>query len=338
MNKKVMIGSIALIFLIIGCTETKTQETVLTKAQGVAVTSFRPAVNRIGMGGYDYVLLVLRNNAEGVQAENIYVSLENVEPFKIQECGVLHNPSDVRVAVCESFYNDLDQPYKTHYIEQMFPDEEIQFFWNIKAPEKEELANMYFKHSIYYSILYSYKVSSTDNILAMNQQEYFDKTEEGATITPGGATTSAGEISITPKTQQPIIYTTSEEPTEFLFSIEIANTGEGVPNPNTPIRVVVDYPESDYLSTSNERYSGYGWRAYNDNTDKKYFEGITISENALIKEIQPDVLYEPFTINLPFSISGGNIYEPEKTLTFNIHISYGYMKEGLTEIESYPIK
>ncbi len=261
--------------MITGCTNlntTKEKEEVKIKTtEGIGILSFQAVVNKMLTNTYNYVLLTIRNNADGSSAKNIKVKLENVEPFTLYECSEEHNASDIRENVCNDFFDDVGISYRSHKLNQMLPDEEVQFFWNIKAPTDNQIVGMQYQHTVYYSLEYDYTSTITQTIAGISQSEYLKESKEGPVTLKGQTISSPGEIKIESKTQQPIIYLeggASDEPTNFNLELEITNKGEGVPKPGSSILIAV---KKDPLTQIDEKAYEMNWYPY-DKTNQTSFE------------------------------------------------------------------
>lgn len=337
------------VLLLSGCIRQETTtETKITSSQGIGVLEYRAVVNQMLTGTFNYVLLSVRNNAGGSSAKNIRASLENVQPFRMYECNQEQNPSAERLAVCNQFFDDVGIPYRSHRVNQMLPNEELQFFWNIKAPPGEEIVNMQYSQVIYYTLEYDYVSTVTQTIVGISQEEYLERSQEGPVSIAGQTITSPGEIRLESKTQQPLIYSEgSPTPLEFMLQFDIKNVGNGVIKPGTDILVAV---KKDALTSVKSSEAGdLGWDLYGDNTGKTNtfdnafpaieFQEITqsVRDDMWLLEIDGDQLNQgSYSITLPMEFTTTDIYEPQKILTISAYISYTYLKEGQTTISVYP--
>jgi len=339
------------IALISGCTtlqETKKEEKILIPTQGLGVTSFNLAVNEIAMDTYNYVLMTVRNNAEGAQAKGIKVSLQNVEPFTLYECGVEHtDPSEKRNYLCNQFYNDYNIPYKAHYVDRMRPNEELQFFWNIKAPSKQLLANMYYTHTIYYLLEYDYTSTTTQTIFLISQNEFLTRSQEGTLQITSQTSSSPGEIKLTSTTQQPVIYTENDpNGVSFTLSFQIQNTGEGIAKPGDEIVIAIKKPPLGPGGVTFTNPGDYGWKSYYELSDLfderfpgfEYPELNNVKSDLMVRTLKSDQINQPYLITLPLKFDSTGVFEPQKILTFTVYISYTYQKEGSTLLSVYPIR
>lgn len=107
MKKIILIGIVFAVFLS-GCLfpaekKGEVEEAVLEMFEGLGVLAFDPQFKEVTSGSQFYVALVLRNNALGEDAKNIYVGLENVEPFKVLDCkGNKRRSDELRLNLTDS--------------------------------------------------------------------------------------------------------------------------------------------------------------------------------------------------------------------------------------------
>ncbi len=360
--KKIILTALLGIVFISGCTQIGSllgiklgakEETILTPQQGLGVTSYMLAVNEMLAGTYNYVLMSVRNHAGGANAKNIIISLENVAPFEIRECGTDYDSSHIRSSTCNNFYNDYGMPVKAHKVNQMYPDEEVQFFWNIRSPNPGVLGNMQYDHPIYYTLSYDYSQVVTKTIAGISQEELFKQSQEGPVSITGQLSSSAGEIKLTSKTQEPFVYKEDGGVIGISINFELRNQGEGIPNPGTSVTIVFKKPVDIRDGSDKVTYgdiSQFGWTRVSDlsSTDAMKLEFNALSEiypelsntqNLLIKSISSDDLSAgPQTINVPIDFDSTLLFEPQKILTFNVYLKYNYLKEGKTQVSVLPIK
>ncbi len=342
--------SIIGLLLIVGCVSNqKPVETKIDSTTAIGVLDFRAIVTKMLTNDYNYVLLSIRNNAGGNNARNIIASLENVNPFTIYECQSEHKANDLGTR-CNEFFDDVNLPYNTHRVEKMMPDEEIQFLWNIKSPSNEEIVNMVYDHTIYYTLTYDYTTTVTLTVAGMSQSEYLARSKEGPVTLHGQTISSPGELRIESTTQQPIIYNEgSDAPLSFSLNFKLHNNGNGVVTPGSYVIIGV---KLDPLVSKSDSASDFGWLDYyvsNDSFSRLIDNAFLIidypeltstvkSEMVWIKIPAEQLVSDDYSLTLPVELNTQNIYEPEKTLTFNVYIYYNYMKEGSTTISVYPTK
>ncbi len=321
------------------------QETILQPQQGLGVTSFTIAVTDMLADTYNYVLMSVRNHAGGANAKNIMVSLENVKPFQLHECDYDRDASSIRTELCNQFYNDFGVPYKAHKINEMFPDEEVQFFWNIKAPDEGEIAKMKYNHIIYYTLSYDYAMVTTKTIAGISQDEFLRQSEEGPVTITGQQVSSAGEIKFTSTTQEPFIYLEGSGKTDINLNFEIENQGEGMATPETELIIIIKKPADTTINYNNEKITQFGWKNVSEmqsehgNLSEIYTELASNTGDQLIRSISSDNLNSgKQTVSVPIKFDSSTFHEPQKILTFTVYITYNYLKEGQTTLSVYPIK
>ncbi len=89
LDKKEAILIAPILFLIATflCVSSEVKETKLSYVEDIGVLDAIVRPGKILPDGDAYVNIILRNNAEGYVAENVTVTLHNIEPFKIVEEG-----------------------------------------------------------------------------------------------------------------------------------------------------------------------------------------------------------------------------------------------------------
>ncbi len=335
------------LLLIAGCvSDQKPVETKIDSTTAIGVLDFRAIVTKMLTNDYNYILLSIRNNAGGSNARNIIASLENVDPFTLYECQSEHKASALGTR-CNDFFDDTNLAYNTHKVEKMMPDEEIQFLWNIKSPSNEEIVDMVYDHTIYYTLTYDYTTTVTLTVAGMSQSEYLARSKEGPVTLHGQTISTPGELRIESTTQQPIIYNEgSDAPLSFSLNFKLHNNGDGVVTPGSNIIIGV---KLDPLVSKSDSASDFGWVNYDGNIvyeildafqeiDYPELTSTVKSGMAWINISAEQLVSGDYSLTLPVELSTQNIYEPEKTLTFNVYIYYNYMKEGSTKISVYPTK
>ncbi len=315
-------------------------QSTTSPSEGITVQEFKPVVSKMFVNTYNYILFSIKNNVKGSSAKGIEVSLENLEPFKVYECGKDHAPDEVRTTICNQFFNDVDLPYNTHFVDRMLPNEELQFFWNIHAPSSYEIGNMPYTHTIYYVLKYNYTTEITQSIVVITQEEYLNKNKEGKVTLVGKTLSSPGELKLISKTQQPIIYLPGGK-TDFALEFKLSNKGDGIVSPGTDIIIGLQKDPRTSVKSGEE----YGWVKYGDNALSKLFDFFFPLEeypsidrkNLWVYRIpSSEFLNNEYSLVLPVEYDAANTYEPQSILTFNVYISYTYMKEGQTKISVYP--
>ncbi len=133
---------------------------------------------------------------------------------------------------------DLDDQlsYNKHGLRKMYPGEEVQFFWHLRGPKKEEIGNMLFEKTIYYTYSYIYKIGVSQTLSAINYKEYVTKGE--SQLTPGSINEGPGPLSFNPLTDEPIVYYSDKNNT-FAYLFTLSNKGDGYITGN--VTVVIEY-------------------------------------------------------------------------------------------------
>jgi hypothetical protein len=318
MNKKFIMLTILFLLATYGCvSQEQEQDPKLQKFQDIGVLSFGPKTDKIPPGRYAYISLVIRNNLLGDMAGNVTASLDNVYPFRIVENGSEHGPDDIRSSGIPYYDGDLGLKYRQHRIINFFPDQEMEFFWILRAPNASEIANMWYEHPIYYTLDYDYKMNAYQEVIAMSESEYSYRRERNALPTPG-AIISAGPISIIPATQQIVIFNPGEA-SSFIYSFDMKNIGKGMLKPGTNLTLGFNFSDKINCSAPNpqQEWSCSGKRCEN-------------------KKITPEELAVGIRVGIPCDISQKN--ETFISLPFYFDITYEYTLEGNAKIVVAPLK
>ena len=274
---------IVLLFLLVisfGCVgESKpTNETKLDVEQGVGVVG-KLKFDELHPGLEGYISLDVRSNLEGEGAGNVLIAIDNVNPFKIVECGVVHNNANDNRKCSGQLDLDKGLPVREHKTRQLVPGNEINVFWRLKAPGKDEISNIALKHPLYYTVSYDYNVKFHQNIVFMSQNEMIKRRQAGEDyMISGESGNTAGELRFSGSTQQPIIYFFDYGPHEkeestFSFATQylVENKGKGFPI--SDVIVLLEYPKDgialdDSTPEGTPNYQVYGWHKW-DNWDGK---------------------------------------------------------------------
>jgi hypothetical protein len=151
----------------------------------------------------------------------------------------------------------------------MFPGEETEYYWRLRAPSADEISEISLKHPIYYDLEYSYKTSLTQNIIFMSQQEVLRRRQSGEEYQVSGETkNSAGELKISGTTQQPIVYFfstavgNSEPAFSFALQYHVENSGKGIPL--SDVVVMFEIPKNNGIDSDSTTMKDYGWQKWND--------------------------------------------------------------------------
>lgn len=270
-------GIMFLLVLALGCTgfgeQQSLNETKLENNQGMGIVGSLK-IDELNPGLNGYISLTVRNNLGGENSRDVYVGIDNVRPFDIIECGDAQEPNTLRKSLptCTGQYNlDSQLPFRIHGTSKMFPGEETEFYWRIKAPSADDISNIALEHPIYYDFEYTYKTSLTQNIIFMSQQEVIKRRQSGEEyLVSGEAKNSAGELRISGSTQQPIIYFFSTEvgdnEQDFAFALQyhVENIGEGIPLSDVVMLFEVPSTSQNGISMDETTMKAYGWEKWND--------------------------------------------------------------------------
>ena len=368
---------LGLVVLSLGClTPEPTNETKLEVTEGIGVVGTLN-IDKISPGLDGYVSLVIRNNLEGENAKDLIISLDNVKPFGIFECGGVQDPDIPRPSTCTGFL-DLDDTlaFRQHGTSRVFPGEELEVYWRLRAPSKDEISDIALEHPIYYDIEYSYRTSFNENIVFMSKQEIIRRRQLGEEwrIT-GSSGMGAGEIRIEGTTDQPQTFffaypddiSASESNFTFFLSYNVENKGDGFPI--SDMVVIVEYPKGKTYNSvlpvaDLEEYGWYNWLNFTENCttgdgprencgnwakgvigeDDWQKVGETNKDNLIARKVSRDEFVELFPINIPFVLTSAELTElkqrniPLKIYTFKIYTMYRYFTEGKEYITVYPLR
>ncbi len=342
MDLKKIIPILAVV-LVLGCIQAPAEETKLMESEGLGILLFglpsnpeNPVIEieKVPANSDAFLSLILRNNAEGDIAKDITVSLDNVEPFDIVECGDQHSPVAQRTEACYgSIYDDrLEDDYRTHRINEMRPDEELEFFWVLKSPSKLITGGLYYQHPIYVSVNYHYHTSIYTGVAAMTFQEYSSRKSGGGSLT-GTSTSSAGEVIVYSQTSEPILYVQGS-PGSFVLKLLITNRGNGIPKPNEKVNLTIEFDKNlvelngeTTVDVANQNQLRWFNTEYGANKQDR--------ESLLLQQIEPiNLISNSYTINVPFKLLESNANY--QILPFYVRISYDYSLESQTALGVIP--
>ena len=347
-----LLGFVVLVF---GCVQTTTdvsEETELRVFEGLGATYFgtptfggqTPAFSTqiVRPNEEAYISLILRNNIEGETAENVVISLDNVEPFKISECGVEHDPAELRIeeSNCITWFDTLGYNYKTFSIPSVTPGEEVETIYVLKAPAADQIANVYYEQDIFYNIQYQYRTSMFQSLLGMSQDEYRTRLSLGTQIS-GSQSNTAGAISIKQKTTTPVIYSLDVEKA-FSVEYDLSNNGEGIVQPGSKLRVTFTYPNNIKLSptqaASDEWYDLSKCEEENVEACKWFTDayGAELIDRTLYLEVDATNLVTKKTLVLSFILEDTN--SPFTSIPLISRVDYVYTISGSTKIGVSPVK
>ncbi len=371
---------IVILLFVFGCTSNTTpqgtkNETILQPTQGIDILKDKLVVSEMSPGSIGTISLTVRDNLGGVTAKDIIVGLDNLGIFKVVECGEVL-PSDAMRTCNGVFGYDKFLPVSQRGLPSIYPGQEINFRWRIKAPSEQELGYIALTHPLYYYLEYTYFTSSSQSIAFMSQQELLRREQSGENTTLQGNTKlSAGEITVDLKTQQPIIYyytypnSNQKEPSfDFTLVYDVENVGNGFPI--SDLLIVTHLPNGIQFSGDPRMQN---WYLLNDPSCKVsntvYFNGFTLKKGTLsckdwIKYVFGEdtykklndgktyvyvVSYTSFSSNgyrVPMnlqitssemtSMKENNV--PMKFFTFQSYVVYRYYKEGEININVYPLR
>lgn len=355
--KKILIINLAFAFLIVftmGCLEGRpTEETKLDVVEGIGVIGIT-RIDELRPGLAGSFLITVRSNLEGVGASNVTISLENVRPFRIVECGDVLEPNEIRTCSGQ-LDSDENLPVRSRRTSKMFPGEEIDVFWRLQAPSAEEIFNIALRHPIYYIIEYDYKVSFMETVAFMSQEESFRRREAGEGTLEGSSGITAGELKISSITRQPVLYTFQEDVTEykpydFILSYSIENVGKGFPISDLSLIMIYEDGVGPIKDVTCEEYGWCVMKEEEEELFKEIFEDDDWEEikenenNLLVKRINSTEMMDFFNVFIPMEITDEEMETlsrrrtPIKIYSFNMYGAYRYYIEGKDYIDVFPIK
>lgn len=360
---------LALIFGCTGGTQGPANETKLEVTEGVGIVGTLK-IDSLNPGLDGYVTLTVRNNLGGEIARNVIISLDNVDPFKIYECGAPHNASDNRTECAGQLDLDRNNPYATHETSRLSPGEEIDVLWRLRAPNADTISNIALKHPLYYNVEYTYRTSFHQNIVFMSQQEQLRRKQAGEDYQISGESgMGAGELRISGTTQQPIIYFFNNEQgpetANFSFPLQFSVENQGTGIPMSDVIVLFEYPVSTATGQTpvvpDDEMSIYGWYNWNNaNAPTNYLQskeninstfgddfstmGGTDHSRLLYKVVKKEDFIKSFDIFIPLKLTAAELTNlkysntPLKIYTFKVYTMYTYFIEGKDYINVYPIR
>ncbi len=279
--KYVLILSVFFLALAFGCIgggESEFNETKLEVEEGVGIVDTLK-IEELNPGLDGYVSLTIRSNLGGEGASNVIIGIDNVKPFKIVECGADRDPEEIRGENCAGQLDkDRNLPFRMRGTAKLFPGEELDVFWRLKAPSKDEISDIALKHPLYYDVEYDYRVNFHQSIIFMSQNEMLRRRQAGEDyIIEGESGGGAGELRFTGTTQQPVIYffdyePGSEQESDFNFALQyfVENKGKGFPL--SDVVLLLEYPANNKIEPDSNipegsdktNYEIYGWHKWNE--------------------------------------------------------------------------
>jgi len=335
--KKNVFLTIVLASLVLGCTAAGAgEETKLSGTQGLGILSFgTQSSTSIYPGSQLFLSLLLRNNALGSTSENVTVSLENVRPFTLIDCtGSLVDPEQDRLDndSCSNpiLFSDNGLLNSQHKLNYVFPDEELEVLWLLRAPTGGETAHNSYDHKIYVYLNYNYTMRSSVNVIGLSQDEVMKRRTEGVQVTGvrGDTITSAGDLGVdTSQTVQPMMFpTTKGRSPEYYLSFSIKNTvGAGGGLPRGVVNVTVHTPPGILIADKAESID-YDWDILECETPT----GDGGEECVVNKKIESTSVIIGNNLVMPYEISTDELELlvdnsiGEKTYTFYIEMDYEY--------------
>lgn len=272
-----------LLILVSGCvrqqaasqTPTLQDENICRQGEEICLIGNPGLLNQRSMysGSFTSFSILLRNNLEGDQAENVKVELKNLSPFYVIEGYKLDNnfykvgicfltngiwkPHEIRESIYvpePQFISDFNLAFAQKMLDVMYPNEEVEFIWNLLAPTRHEIANVAYQHTIDYEISYDYKSSILQTIYAISEQEYQRALSIGEDISSkkGIMTASVGALEIKNNVEEPIRVTGPYS--QFSINYEISNKRSGIPL--TPALFLLQYPQgTDFIGKFDNKFS-----------------------------------------------------------------------------------
>jgi len=265
-SKTLSTGLFVTIILLAGCTqqtgpqyETLNTEITCPPTQEICILGNPGLLNEMSIySDTDTVFsLVLRNNLEGDEARNVEVKLKNLSPFYVVEgynyntdiantCSIsagVWKPYEIRESIYvpePQFISDFGLPFASKMLDIMYPNEEVEFLWNLRTPSRQEIANVAYEHSIDYEISYDYKTSILQTIYAISEQEYQRMLSLGDDLTAkkGTITSSIGALNVESIIEEPV--RVSGENSQFSLTYKVNNKRNGIPQ--YPALFAFQYP------------------------------------------------------------------------------------------------
>ncbi|MFA5743962.1 MAG: hypothetical protein WC936_04005 [Candidatus Nanoarchaeia archaeon] len=291
MQYKLLTMGLFMLIILAGCTQSTSQsyETLNTEIscppqQEICVLGSPGLLNDLSLySDSDTTFsVILRNNLEGDEARNVEVKLKNLSPFYVVEgyktlsnffvggtiniCQLeqgVWKPDEIRDSVHvpePQFISDLGKPFATKMLDIMYPNEEVEFLWNLRAPSRQEVANVAYEHSIDYEVSYDYKSSILQTIYAISEQEYQRVLSLGEDITSkkGTITSSIGALNVASDIEEPVRVAGANS--QFSITYKVNNKRSGIPL--NPALFVFQYPNgTDFVGafSGEKSLNSYGY-------------------------------------------------------------------------------
>jgi len=353
---------VALVFGCIGGDQGNVNETKLEVTEGIGIVGTLK-IDSLNPGLDGYISLTVRNNLGGETARDVTVSLDNLNPFKVYDCGGYRLASEERNCTGQFDLDDgrtYNTVYGTHKTSRLAPGEEIDVLWRIRAPNATEISNIALKHPVYYSVAYTYRTGFHQNVIFMSQQEQMRRRQAGEEyLVTGESGSTAGELRMSGSTQQPITFFFNADPGEkeqpFSFPLQFAVENQGSGIPLSDVVVLFEYPSR--VAPDETEMTTYGWHKWNqtsDVCDSACIQNINTTfgddmntmdkDRTLYKVVKKEDFIKSFNIYIPLKLTGDELTElkesniPLKIYTFRLFTMYTYFIEGKDYINVYPIR
>jgi len=351
MKSSIFIGFIVM-SLLLGCNGNNpaantVSEPQLTSFDGVKVINFKPYRNDLLPADQTYIALKVRNNALGKSAINVTATIYDLGEYGLLDClGNLYtntgiNNQDYRNldgTNCSVYYQqvsgasspfflyDLDSQLTvdSHGIQSLFPGDEYDFYWGIRAPSSAQIGDLYYKHDIHYSVDFDYSTDGAVNLVGLSSNEYQRRVDAGeSTAVSSASDQTAGPIYVSASNTQ-MIYDSSVGQVNQDMVVTLENKGTGLLSGDLNI-INVTIPEGIQVLPSSSTWwtaSGNGWIAR------------SVSQSDLAKSL---TLHIPYRITDSFFtfLRSNNI--PVNTFTFLYTMNYTYAIDGTFEMRSRPL-
>lgn len=319
-NKEIKFVAMLLLFsLTFGCV---TQEEVPKGYEDLKILYAGSKIGKVAPNTSTFVVITVLNNVLGEEAENIVVSLENVEPFLIVEpntaCSNGCPPNTTRTWPSFLGYTcDNGREVREHCMSRLAPGDIIDFFWILKAPNRNEIGNMVYDHKMYYTITYDYTATVVYRISAINERELL----AGRKTSNYVISSTASPIKFEGRTPDLSVIYSSTVPSRAMmyFSLSPEIGVQGILADT--MKITVKYPDSTYLSVVANEAQDLGWN---------------ISGDTVTRDITPLEFGMGVDLGLPIYLPASS--DPVKNLDFSITFSYKFIKQGSFDLTVVPIK
>jgi hypothetical protein len=256
--------------------------------------------------------VILRNNLEGDEARNVEVKLKNLSPFYVIEgykfysgvsvesiitTGRQVNETDLTCYVSQGrwkpdeerqslyvpepqFISDLGLPFASKMLDIMYPNEEVEFIWNLETPSRQEIANVAYEHSIDYEVSYDYKSSILQTIYAISEQEYQRvlSLSEDISLRKGTMTSSIGALNVATTIEEPV--RVNGVNSQFSVTYKVNNKRSGIPL--NPALFLFQYPKgTDFVGAFSGKNSLNSYGYIDLKAAAEYYQDINETEQLI---------------------------------------------------------